>query len=105
MVRYSTNFTRPISEKWYYDRGIDSSKETWAGGRIDIYGLDEHEYYGGKHEYALPIMDGESWKLFTQWLGEYQSIELKEYGQLLCGFEADTDHKIRWAHEEFLEVE
>ena len=104
MATYSTNFMGPISEKWYHDRGINSSKERWAGGRIDVYGLDEHEYYGGKYEYGLPIMDGESWELFSQWLEEYESVELKEYDQLLSEFEGDTGYKIRWADEEFVEV-
>ena len=131
MISYSTNWMGPISLDWFRERGlteitevtVDSKilakahgvelgdtvtqevvTEYWCGGRIDIYGLDETEYYGGRSEYGLPVMDGESWNLFSDWLDEYETIELKTYEQLLSAFEADTDHKIRWAHEEFADI-
>lgn len=118
----------PISMDWFRDRGLTKEVDTevtheylarqlgvnvgdvvpmedvteyWSGGRVDIYGLDEVEYYGGMSEYSLPIMDGVSWNLFSDWLDNYETIELKTYEQLLSAFEADTDHKIRWAHKEF----
>lgn len=127
-IQYSTNHMGPVSLDWYRERGLtkmvsrsleseflakkldkqvgdeyefETITEHWAGGRIDIYGLDEHEYYCGRSEYALPIMDGTSWDLFSDWLDEYETIELKTFDQLLSAFEADTDHVIRWAHEEF----
>lgn len=128
MISYSTNFMGPIALWWYRERGLTEMAEVaveskilaevygvepgdtvtqevvteyWCGGRIDIYGLDETEYYGGRSEYSLPIMDGESWNRFSDWLDEYETVELKTYEQLLSAFEADTDHQIRWAHEEF----
>ena len=108
MISYSTNWMGPISLDWFRERGLtqmvgdlEDVTEYWCGGRIDIYGLDEVEYYGGRHEYSLPIMDGVSWNLFSDWLDNYETIELKTYEQLLSAFEADTDHVIRWAHEEF----
>ena len=131
MISYSTNFMGPISLDWFRERGlteiadvtVDSKilaevygvelggtvtrevvTEYWCGGRIDIYGLDETEYYGGMSEYSLPVMDGESWNLFSDWLENYETIELKTYEQLLSAFEADTDHKIRWAHKEFGDI-
>lgn len=127
-ISYSTNFMGPISMDWFRDRGLTKEVDTevtheylaiqlgvnvgdiapmedvteyWCGGRIDIYGLDEVEYYGGRHEYGLPIMDGVSWNLFSDWLENYETVELETFEQLLSAFEADTDHKIRWAHEEF----
>jgi hypothetical protein len=103
MISYSTNWMGPIDPGWYEERGIDPEKDYWSGGRIDIYGLDETEYYGGRHEYSLPIMDGVSWNRFSDWLENYETIELKTYEQLLSAFEADTDNQIRWAHEEFRE--
>lgn len=128
MISYSTNWMGPISMDWFRDRGLTREVDTevtheylaiqlgvnvgdvvpmedvteyWSGGRVDIYGLDEVEYYGGMSEYSLPIMDGVSWNLFSDWLDNYETIELKTYEQLLSAFEADTDHKIRWAHKEF----
>lgn len=128
MISYSTNWMGPISLDWFRDRGLtqmvdvevtdehmanrlnvnmgdtvpmEDVTEYWSGGRIDIYGLDETEYYGGRSEYGLPIMDGESWNVFSDWLENYETIELKTYEQLLSAFEADTDHQIRWAHKEF----
>lgn len=128
MISYSTNWMGPISMDWFRDRGLTKEVDTevtheylarqlgvnvgdvvpmedvteyWSGGRVDIYGLDEVEYYGGMSEYSLPIMDGVSWNLFSDWLDNYETIELKTYEQLLSAFEADTDHKIRWAHKEF----
>lgn len=101
MISYSTNWMGPVDRGWYEERGIDPENGYWSGGRIDIYGLDEVEYYCGRHEYGLPIMDGLSWNLFSEWLDNYETTELKTYEQLLSAFETDTDHKIRWAHEEF----
>lgn len=128
MISYSTNWMGPISMDWFRDRGLTKEVDTevtheylarqlgvnvgdvvpmedvteyWSGGRVDIYGLDEVEYYGGMSEYSLPIMDGVSWNLFSDWLENYETVELETFEQLLSAFEADTDHKIRWAHKEF----
>jgi len=104
VISYSTNMMGPVSLHWYRERGLlnqsDEVTEYWAGGRIDIYGVPGEHY---PIEYALPIMDGTSWNLFSDWLDEYETIELKTYDQLLSAFEADTDHVIRWAHEEFID--
>jgi hypothetical protein len=91
----------PISNQWYEERGLNPSKDCWAGGRIDIYGLDEREYFEGKHEYSLPVMDCESWEMFSEWLDDYESNVLKSYEELLSTFEADTNHKINWAYQVF----
>ena len=129
MISYSVNFMGPISLDWYRERGLTKMEsvpleleeiadrldkqigdehefervtEYWAGGRIDIYGVPDENY---PLEYALPIMDGTSWNLFSDWLDEYETIELKTFDQLMSAFEADTDHVIRWAHEEFIDNE
>ena len=130
MISYSTNFMGPISLDWFRERGLtemadvtvdskilaevygvkpgdtvpqETVTEYWCGGRIDIYGLDETEYYGGRSEYGLPIMDGVSWNVFSDWLENYETVELETFEQLLSAFEADTNHTIRWAHEVFAE--
>ena len=105
MITYSTNFMGPIHRSWFDERGLDYMKDCWSGGRIDIYGLDEREYFEGRHEYGLPIMDCESWNKFSDWLMHYKTVELKTYDQLLCAFEADTEHNIIWAHEAFYEYD
>jgi hypothetical protein len=130
-IDYSTNLCGPISMDWFRDRGltrmvdikittpmeariykanigdtvrVEDVTEYWCGGRIDIYGLDETEHYGGMSEYGLPIMDGESWNKLSEWLDEYTSEELTSFEDLIIIFERETNHKIRWADDEFGEV-
>lgn len=125
MIQYSTNMMGPVSLDWYRERGLtamvswtlesdifaemfgkrpgdqheqEEVTEYWAGGRIDIYGVP------GEHhpiEYSLPIMDGESWNIFSDWLDEYETEEFASFGQIISTFETETGHKIRWADEEF----
>ena len=105
LIRYSTNYMGPVHTKWFTDRGIKSGDESWAGGRIDIYGLDRNDYYDGRGELGLPIMDGESWFKLTDWLAEYKTQELKTLEELLSDFYADTNHTIQWASEVFKEIQ
>lgn len=123
MIDYSTNMMGPVNIEWYRERGLtkvtnkaieselfaerlgkqvgdehefEEITEFWSGGRIDIYGVP------GEHhpiEYSLPIMDGLSWNLFSDWLDEIQTQELKTLDELIQSFEQDTGHKIRWASE------
>jgi hypothetical protein len=131
-IDYSTNFMGPISMDWFRARDLtqmvdieiktpieaklykanigdtvqsEDITEYWCGGRIDIYGLDADEYYGGTSEYGLPIMDGESWNKLTEWLEEYVSETLTSFEDLITMFEKETKHKIRWAIYEFGDVE
>lgn len=104
-IRYSTNYMGPVHTKWFTDRGIKSGDESWAGGRIDIYGLDRNDYYDGRGELGLPIMDGESWFKLTDWLAEYKTQEVKTLEELLSDFYADTNHTIQWASEVFKEIQ
>lgn len=131
MIDYSTNMMGPISIDWYRKRDlthmvdkeivtpmeaqiykanigdtvrVEDVTEYWCGGRIDIYGLDETEHYGGMSEYSLPIMDGQSWEKLSEWLDEYTSEELTSFEDLVIIFKKETNHKIRWADDEFGET-
>lgn len=72
----------------------------YAGGRIDIHGLDPDEYYGGSDEYDLPVMHGEDWDALSDWLDEFESEERVPYDELIALFEADYGQKIRWWKDE-----
>ena len=69
----------------------------YAGGRIDIYGLDPELYYGGKDEYGLDVMHGADWSALSDWLDEFESEEKVPYNELIELFEAHYGKKIRWA--------
>jgi hypothetical protein len=113
MIQYSTNWMGPIATRWYEERSIPyvlkktSGKilpaveykdytESYSCGRIDIYGLDESEYWGGKSEYGVPVMKTESWNLLSDYLNDYESSELVSYEDLIEDFEVRTNHKIEW---------
>lgn len=114
MISYSTNWMGPVSTKWYEDRNIPfvrrktSGKllpgveykdylESYSCGRIDIYGLDEEEYWCGKHEYGLAPMRTEDWNAFTDWLYQMQTEELWSYEKLIEHFQYYNKADIRWA--------
>ena len=125
MISYSTNWMGPISSDWYKERGLAQTKTIpasefiasitdmqvgeemeytevttyYSGGRIDIYGLPDDEYYAGKSEYGLSIMHGEDWNRLSDWLGAFETEELMPYDELIDTFEAETGYKIRWAEE------
>ena len=110
----------PISPEWYeknnipmvetertYSKWLSPEKagETYlshkpsvayAGGRIDIYGLEGDEYYYGTSEYGVNVMTQKSWNLLTEYLEDFESLELVPYKELLEGFESETEHKIEW---------
>lgn len=120
MVSYSTNMMGPWHTSWYVERGLtrkasrivstglitgysigdtleyDEVVTHYAGGRIDIYGLPEGEYYGGKHEYSLPVMKGTSWNVFSDWLDNLSTKELISYKEIIQRFQTETKHKIEW---------
>ena len=75
----------PVSTRWYEDRGVPfewretSGKvfekseyrhylESYSCGRIDIYGLDEKEHWGGRSEYSVAPMRTEDWNALGDWL-------------------------------------
>lgn len=128
MITYSTNMMGPWSMDWYAARGlvkcvwktVDSERLAnmyrldigekylihdittyFAGGRIDVRGLNEEECYNGWDEYALPIMHGEDWNALSDWLDDFTSTEQVMYNELIALFEKDYGKKIRWANELF----
>tara|TARA_B110000977_G_scaffold76057_1_gene102626 strand:- start:154 stop:510 length:357 start_codon:yes stop_codon:yes gene_type:complete len=115
MISYSTNWMGPVSTRWYEDRNIPFVlKETlnasntayieykdylerYACGRIDIYGLDEEEYWCGKHEYGLAPMRTEDWNAFSDWLDTIkEDYILMTYKELIRQFEDHHGKAIRW---------
>ena len=115
MISYSTNWMGPLSTKWYEDRDIpfemretlNSSNtayieykhflESYSCGRIDIYGLDEDEYWCGKSEYGVAPMLTEDWNAFGDWLDDFETKELVSYHRLIEIFEMTKRVEIRWA--------
>jgi hypothetical protein len=78
----------PVSLQWYRDRGIPFvSKGTpevmYAGGRIDVYGLPEDEFYDGKTAIMLPIMTASSFNAFSAFLKDLKTHKLLKYNQLV----------------------
>jgi hypothetical protein len=69
----------------------------YAGGRIDIRGMDPAEYYNGWYEYSLPIMHGEDFNAFSEWLDTIITDDLWEYDHLIEQFEKHYGKQIRWA--------
>ena len=123
MIRYSTNWMGPINLNWYRERGLtrlitDTIKSPmiaiirdlpigatyeievihthYAGGRIDIRGLPEEEYYDGRHEYGLPIMRTEDWNALSDYLSDVKTEELLPYDTLIEQFETHYGKPIRW---------
>ncbi len=78
----------PVSLQWYRDRGIPFvNKSTpavmYAGGRIDVYGLPEDEFYDGKTAIMLPIMTASSFNAFSAFLKDLKTHKLLKYDQLV----------------------
>jgi hypothetical protein len=69
----------------------------YAGGRIDIRGLDDSEFYNGWGEYSLPIMHGEDFNAFSDWLDEQADETVRNYDELIGDFEREYGKLIRWA--------
>jgi hypothetical protein len=127
-IRYSTNWMGPVSMKWYKDRGltkkmtlvmtenslmvkhgdkqpgdtieVDDIIENWAGGRIDIRGTGDP--YGD--ELGLPIMHGEDYNRFSDWLDTFETDFIWTLDQIVELYERDNP-KIRWAEDTFKEIE
>jgi len=116
MIHYSTNWMGPVSTLWYEDRNIPyvlkktsgeilpvveykDFLESYSCGRIDIYGLCEEEYWGGKSEYGLGVMSAESWHLLSEYLDTFASSQLVPYEELIQHFEDITGHEIEWFDE------
>ena len=72
--------------------------ESYSCGRIDIYGLDEEEYWCGKHEYGLAPMRTEDWNDFSDWLDHISCKFMLKLDTLIHLFEITHKRKIRWAN-------
>lgn len=122
-ISYSTNWMGPCGMWWFRENGytrtvtktlnsdskISDKKagdtveteeitEYWYGGRIDVYGLPDDEYYCGKSEMGLPIMDGPSYAGFSEWLEKFETDTMWTLSQLVEEYEK-SNPKIRW-HDE-----
>jgi hypothetical protein len=125
MITYSTNMMGPWSMDWYRQRGLtrkatrvvqensllvkngrhkvgdileyDEITTHYGGGRIDIRGLDDSEFYNGWDEYSLPIMHGEDFNALSDWLDEQEDENVRNYDELIGDFEREYGKKIRWA--------
>jgi hypothetical protein len=125
MITYSTNMMGPWSMDWYRQRGLtrkatrvvqensvlvkngrhkvgdvleyDEITTHYGGGRIDIRGLDDSEFYNGWGEYSLPIMHGEDFNALSDWLDEQEDEVVRTYDELICDFEREYGKLIRWA--------
>jgi len=87
----------PINEDWIAKHGTG-----WSAGRMDIYGLDPEEYWGGRSEYALAPMRTEDWNDFGDWLQNFETEELLELEDIIARYEQDTGRVIRWWKEDEL---
>ena len=108
----------PVSNNWYLQRNIPYTLETYEDsrgksslfykafaesyscGRIDIYGLDEQEFYAGKDEYGVAPMRTEDWNDFGEWLDKIKCKVQIRYDTLIHMFEVTHKRKIRWANNE-----
>lgn len=126
-VTYSTNWMGPVSMKWYSDRGLtrkvsevleedqafypkglgagdvweyEETTTKYAGGRIDIYGLDEDAYWCGKSEYSVAPMRTEDWNALGDFLWDLETDVQLSYEQLIERFELWYGKEIRWANNE-----
>jgi hypothetical protein len=89
----------PISLQWYRDRGIDHKLQQYAGGRIDVYGVSEDDYYEGKTAIRLPIMTAASFNALSTFLKDLTSSSLLCYDELITLYYAEGNPEIEYAPE------
>lgn len=87
----------PISLQWYRDRGVDHKLQQYAGGRIDVYGVSEDDYYESKTAIGLPIMKAECFNRLSMFLRDFSSSELLTYDQLITIYYAAGNPEIEYA--------
>lgn len=104
---YRTNIMGPYGSWWHEENNIPYSikiinnkytdfqdeeikiYEQWYGGRIDIKSSEFTT-----DEIYLPIMSGESYSKFSNWLEKFSSPELKSFDELRKLFELEENHKL-----------
>lgn len=119
-ISYSTNWCGPAGMWWFRENGYtrmvtkvlekdspltnrkagdvveyEDITEYWYGGRIDIYGTDDP--YGD--EMGLPIMDGPSYKEFSEWLETFETENVWTLDHIVEEYEKNHP-KIRWHEKE-----
>jgi hypothetical protein len=102
MISYNTNFMGPISLQWYRDRGIPFTDRVnptvmYAGGRIDVYGVSEDDYYDGRTAISLPVMTASSFNALSAFLSNFKSDTLLNYDQLIALYLAAGNSAIEYA--------
>ena len=129
-ITYRTNWMGPIATAWYRKRGlvgwvskkvdaelaaqvrdlevgdsyqVEEYTERYCGGRIDIYGLPEEDFYNGQGEYGVDPMHHKDWEALGDWLYTFQTKKLWSYDKLIDRFEDWYDKKIRWASDQWVE--
>ena len=108
-ISYSTNFMRPITLKWYEDRGlVEKGTPYWSEtlqkevsatritkdyccGRIDIYGSPDSLY---NEEISVPVMSADSWNKLSLWLDGYYTEEID--WDVINTFQEQTGHTVDW---------
>jgi hypothetical protein len=122
MITYSTNWMGPVNMDWYRQRNLTVTKtviqkedskftsrkkgdiyeveeitQQWAGGRIDIRGEGLGPYGG---EMGLPIMRGDCYKQFSEWLDTFETDDVWTLAQLVELYER-ANPRIIWANDVF----
>lgn len=115
MITYSTNWMGPVSLQWYEDRNLTTIKtvmvkdqlvetvdivQHWCGGRIDVRGEGLGPY---GDEIGLPIMRGDSWRAFSDWLDTFETDDVWTLAQIVELYERKNP-KIIWAKDVFGDV-
>lgn len=89
----------PTSLQWYRDRGIDPKLQQYAGGRIDVYGVSEDDYYAGRTAIGLPVMKAECFNSLSAFLRDFTSSEMLRYDDLITIYYAAGNPEIEYAPE------
>jgi len=84
MYTYFLNYMGPINMDW-----IKKNGSGWRAGRIDVDGPSPDEY-------AVNVMDADSWVLFGDWLFNLTTETKLEFQELVTRFEAEAGHRIVW---------
>lgn len=111
---YSTNVMGPFGLWWFEENNIPfkiiivnnrwtdfkdiktKQYETWFGGRIDCYcdNQEDPEYDRYGRELILPIMKGDCYALFSNWLDKQITNSLVSNEYLFKKYETETGNKL-----------
>lgn len=119
MWTYSTNFMGPAGLWWYEENNIPFIIEKkfskifekeiefktylkqYAGGRIDCYcnNIKDPDYDPYNRELFLPIMESESFNIFSDWLDKLKTKNLLFEKELFTLFFKETNIKLKFFNE------